>query len=130
MTTFTDGPAKGQTLMLRRHTRFLRVVQDKDGTWDALDQPLDTPKPSETIYAYQHDIDGVRGIMCTRGKGGGCCVIGSYSLVVPQPPQELMRDRLQWIRWCESREYASRLSMDRRPENSPPQQSQQHPQDK
>jgi len=52
MTTFEDGPAKGQHLSLQRAPKFLRVVED-GGKWDALDQPTDEPRPGETLYAYR-----------------------------------------------------------------------------
>ena len=52
MTTFIDGPAKGQHLALKRAPRFLRVVV-ADGKWDALDQIEDEPRPGELVYAYE-----------------------------------------------------------------------------
>jgi len=73
MTTFKDGPAKGQTLMLRRAQMFLRVVQDPKGTWDALDQPDDTPKPEERLYAYRIDGQPAMAHYCIRGGRGGLC---------------------------------------------------------
>jgi hypothetical protein len=52
MTTFEDGPAKGQTLMLQRAPLFLRVVIDPSGKVDALDQLTDKPASNEKIFAY------------------------------------------------------------------------------
>lgn len=46
MTTFIDGPAKGQTLMLRRNPVYL-IVTEENGKFDALDQLEDAPKPTE-----------------------------------------------------------------------------------
>lgn len=48
MTRFTDGPAQGLVLMLRRAARFLRVVHDGK-KFDALDQLNDRPRPEERI---------------------------------------------------------------------------------
>jgi hypothetical protein len=36
MTKFTNGPAAGTVLSLRRSPLFLRAVQDAEGKWDAL----------------------------------------------------------------------------------------------
>lgn len=99
MTTFQDGPAKGQHLMLKRHAKFLRVVV-ADGKWDALDQPEDTPQPNETLYAYV--VVGEIG-MChiNRGGGrGGFYAIANYRFVPIQPDQETMRDSSRWQAWC------------------------------
>lgn len=99
MTTFEDGPAKGQTLMLQRVPKFLRVVVDADGTWDALNQPEDTPKPTETLYAYE--MVGEPGwCHLNRGGGrGGFYGIATYKFIAAQPPQETMRDWDQWQKW-------------------------------
>ena len=51
MTTFTDGPAAGQTLMLSRAPMLLRVT-DNGKTRDALNNLDDTPRADERLYAY------------------------------------------------------------------------------
>jgi hypothetical protein len=53
MTTFLDGPAKGQHLMLKASPKILRVVVDGKGHWDALDLPSDKPRPDETVHLYE-----------------------------------------------------------------------------
>lgn len=54
MTTFIDGPAAGQHLMLKNAPQTLRVVRDKvTGKWDALDAPGDTPRESEDVFEYE-----------------------------------------------------------------------------
>jgi hypothetical protein len=100
MTTFEDGPAKGQTLMLKRAAVFLRVVES-NGTWDALDQLDDTPKPEEKIYAYQ--IIGKPGMMHLNRGGGrsGWYAIASYRLISPQPSDTEMRSTDAWWDWTE-----------------------------
>lgn len=99
MTTFQDGPANGQNLMLHRAVRFLRVVHD--GTkWDALDQPDDTPAANETLYAYE--IVG-EPAMChiNRGGGrGGFYAIANYKLCNNQPEDSKMRSKTKWVDWC------------------------------
>lgn len=93
MTRFQDGPATGQTLMLHRAARFLRVTKsiisgvDK---WDALDQPEDQPKPNETLFAYEI-VD--KPIMCHV----------KYKFVNPQPTDADMRTEEAWDAWCKSR---------------------------
>lgn len=101
MTRFTDGPAKGQVLMLKRAARFLRVVQSSAGTWDALDQPDDSPAPDETLYAYT--IVG-QPLMChiNRGsKGSGFYPAADYRLCEIQPSDPEMRSIKLWGEWCE-----------------------------
>ena len=60
MTTFVDGPAKGQRLRLKRAARFLRVTE-ANGEWDALDQLTDHPRTDEKLWAYE--ITGQPGMM-------------------------------------------------------------------
>lgn len=99
MTTFTDGPAKGQTLMLKRAAKFLRVTQ-ADGKFDALDQIGDTPKPEETLFAYV--LTGEVGhCHLNMGRGrGGFYPIATYRLVPEQPSQATMRLQGAWEAWC------------------------------
>ncbi len=78
MTSFLDGPAAGQRLMLKRAPRFIRVVTH-GGKFDALDQLGDVPLPSEAIHVYE--ITGKPGgvHLNTRGKpGGGFFTIAKY----------------------------------------------------
>jgi hypothetical protein len=100
MTRFQDGPAKGQTLMLNRAPRFLRVVE-KGGKFDALDQLDDKPEAGEKIYAYE--IVGEPGsIHINRGGGrGGFYTMGEYKLVAEQPTDAQMRTLQAWRGWCE-----------------------------
>ena len=101
MTTFLDGPAKGQTLMLRRCPVFLRVVES-GGKWDALDQPSDTPRSGETLYAYS--LVGRPGVCyhinCGRKGGGGTYPISEYRLVENQPATAEMASTEDWRAWC------------------------------
>jgi|ERR1051325_882218 hypothetical protein len=103
MTSFEDGPAKGQHLMLKRAARFLRVVE-ADGKWDALDQPDDRPRPKEKLYAYEITArPGWCHLNCgRRGGGSGFYPIATYRLVKTQPADAEMRSAEAWSRWCES----------------------------
>jgi hypothetical protein len=98
MTQFENGPAAGETLMLRRCPRFLRVVQHQ-GEWDALDQWEDTPEPDEEIYAYVRQ--GEAGSCFIDGRGcSGMYAFGTYKFSLEQPTDEIMRDTMSWQKWC------------------------------
>lgn len=102
MTTFEDGPAKGQNLMLRRAPVFLRVVE-RAGVWDALDQLEDTPAPDETIHAYALTAKP-GGCHINRGGGrGGFYVVAIYKQVNNPPPSDVMRETDRWAQWCHER---------------------------
>lgn len=103
MTTFEDGPAKGQTLSLARAPLFLRVVHDNAATsqhgWDALDQAEDSPRERESIHVYllAHRPGHVH---INRGrKGSGWYAIASYRLYAQQPDDATMRDSGRWSVW-------------------------------
>lgn len=100
MTTFEDGPAKGQTLMLQRAPIFLRVVKGDDG-WDALDQLHDSTRKGETLYAYVLTAKPGRYHLYFGGSRGGWYVIATYKVVFPQPVDSIMRDTVAWRDWTE-----------------------------
>jgi len=102
MITFTDGPAEGATLSLRRTPIFLRVVVDAKGVVDALDQLDDEIRPGETAFVYRIDEDGRRGFVCSRGKGGGCRRMATYRLHTEQADQATLSDNELWGEWTES----------------------------
>src|SRR4051812_34526056 len=99
MTTFEDGPAKGQTLMLQRAPLFLRVVVDPSGKVDALDQLTDTPASNEKIFAYVLTAEPGRFHIYKRARGSGWYAIGSYKQVFPQPTESVMRNNASWRDW-------------------------------
>lgn len=101
MTRFKDGPAKGQSLMLKRAVTYLRVVE-VGGKWDALDLPEDEPAQNEKVYAYK--ITGQPGHchINIRGGRGGFYPIAEYALCAPQPTDAEMRTRSAWCAWCEA----------------------------
>jgi hypothetical protein len=99
MTKFTNGPAQGQTLMLKRAPVFLRVVE-KGGKIDALDQLSDIPEPDENLMAYTlSERPAMAFIDGTKCKGA--YPIASYHLVPDQPVDAVMRDDKNWGKWCE-----------------------------
>lgn len=98
MTTFTNGPANGKTLMLKRIPYFLRVVQDGD-KFDALDQPNDKPSPGETIHVYRHVETRGHVSISRRGGGGGFYPIASFEFH-STPQDSEVREVAEWIAWC------------------------------
>jgi hypothetical protein len=104
MTSFQDGPAKGQNLNLQRTPRFLRVTE-KLGSFDALDQLDDEPEWGDVLYAYEI-IPGATATahISMRGKGGrreGRWIrMAIYSFLENQPEQEIMKHTALWQAWC------------------------------
>ena len=106
MTTFTNGPAAGQTLMLQQAPLFLRVVCDSTGLlpkWDALDHPYDKPEPRETLTAYRR-VGDPTWMHVKAQKRSGVFHGGKYELLDPQPDEAVMRDNRQWATWVEEHE--------------------------
>lgn len=105
MITFLDGEAAGQTLMLRRAPKLLRVVKSSRGNWDALDQLNDQPKPTEKIFVYERrdDLEVSTYHLCIRGKGkggSGYYYRASYSVFPEQPADALIRTTDAWRSWA------------------------------
>jgi hypothetical protein len=122
MTTFTDGPAAGVTLSLRRAPMLLRVVESQRGPkarargtptqnggtptsrFDALDQPDDEPKPSERIHVYRLVAPPSRSHVLARGKHkseiGGWWESGEYQLAAEQPTDAECRTTAAWEAWA------------------------------
>lgn len=102
MITFRLGPAAGKYLDLLRAPLLLRVVIDRDGTVDALDQPDDQAKPTETIHVYARvgEVIG-RGFACSRGRGCRPVVIAEYVHCLSQPDDADARDNARWQAWAE-----------------------------
>lgn len=101
MTTFIDGPAKGQNLMLRAAPKLIRVTRDTvTGKFDALDMADDTPTKLEELHAYA--LSEYQGMMhVNRGrKGGGFYTIARYHLLPAQPTDSVMRSTELWEHFC------------------------------
>ena len=101
MIKFLDGPAAGQTLLLRRAPRLLRVVRGPSGKFDALDQLDDTPADDETVTVYVLG-PGTPGVVhLNMGRlGGGWYVIAEYRLHPSQPADWQARETSAWQDWC------------------------------
>jgi hypothetical protein len=92
MTSFIDGPAKGQCLLLKRSPQLLRVVE-LNGKWDALDQPGDEPRPGEKVYDYE--LAGQSGTChINAGRRSGFYPISKYRVAPKQkgPNEERSHD--------------------------------------
>lgn len=111
MTTFLDGPAIGKTLMLRRTPIFLRVTEE-GGSFDALNSPGDTARPTEKLFAYvmvRHH--GSVHLNIAGGKGGvfqRC----DYKLIELQPADAEMRDQWTWGEWVENNKHKAPSSFE------------------
>lgn len=117
-TKFLDGPAAGVELSLGRTPVMLRVVQNRAGVWDALDQLNDEPKPQEKIYVYRV-VPGTQSGMVHvqystgRGRRGQWMQGADYTALLEQPADEDVRTNDRWRAWCnmmQSREAAERQS--------------------
>lgn len=105
MTTFVDGPAKGQTLMLKRSPCCLRVTVKETGDkskpvkYDALDQLEDKPEFGETVYVYE--LTAIPGVAFIDGaKIHGRYSIAQYKLMNYQPSYAVLIDNDRWEQWC------------------------------
>lgn len=104
MVKFTDGLAAGVVLALRRAPTFLRVTRNQVGEWDALDQLLDQPAPTEQITVYR--LTGPASmvhLLCSRGKHGnasGWFAVATYTLSPEQPTDTEARQMESWRAWC------------------------------
>jgi hypothetical protein len=102
MTRFTDGPAQGQVLELRRAPVFLRVVRAGE-KWDALDQLDDKPSDDETVCVYELVGEPGRMHINATRRAGGCrwVTIAEYKLLEgEQPADAILRDAGAWRSWA------------------------------
>lgn len=101
MTTFENGPAKGNGLALKSAPLFLRVTE-AGGKFDALDLPTDTPRPEGKLHAYVRIGEPGSCHMNFGGGRGGFYTLARYFYVPNQPSDEVMRDASKWQQWCAS----------------------------
>lgn len=106
MLRFLDGPAAGKTLTCTRAPIYLRVVEDADGTFDALDQLTDVPEPGERIHVYRMAED--HGMVHYDGRDkqgrrfGRTEQCADYRLNPEQPDDATVRDTALWRAWCQA----------------------------
>jgi len=107
MTEFTDGPAAGKVLLLRRHPLFLRVTRaeptgrQRVQQFDALDQLADEPREGETVFAYRRVAVSERPVHIRADRGAsGWYHRATYTLHDEQPDAETTRCRTRWQLWC------------------------------
>jgi hypothetical protein len=116
MTKFTDGPAAGQSLLLRRTPKFLRVTYKagREQEWDALDQLDDHPEPGEVLHCYRLvRSEGTIHLNMRDRRGrhcGGTFRQASYEYVEQQPAAEVMESNMAWRKWCEAQVQSEQIS--------------------
>lgn len=110
----TDGPARGETLMLARAPDFLRVVFSRARGWNGLDEPTDEPRADEDVYAYRRVGAATRGMVDyvdRKGRRRGECVaVAKYLLVENQPDGVTLRSTVEWQAWCIAQKRAARAA--------------------
>lgn len=108
MTTFLDGPAMGQNLVLKRAPSFLRVVHNRvSGIYDALDIPEDEAGPNEDVYVYVLSQEPGRCHVLKRPTGSGWYIIAQYKLCPEQPLS--VRDNNVWHEWVMSHTHLCKI---------------------
>jgi hypothetical protein len=104
VSTFHGGIADGKSVSLHRAPILLRVVIGAHGEVDALDQPEDTPKLSESVQLYQLTREPtVMHICCRPRSASGWYADGDYRLCPLQPDQATLRDNVAFFSWCDER---------------------------
>jgi hypothetical protein len=94
MTTFIDGPARGEALPLKRSPRLLRVTQNGP-VFDALDQLEDEPAETELIYVYVLAAPVQAWVTTTAGR----FPVAEYRFIDPPPGDGLVRQTHAWRGW-------------------------------
>lgn len=98
MTRFLDGPAEGQTMLLRNAPLVLRAVQGPDGRWDALDMPTDQPAPHEAVVLYER-VSAAGFVHVRASKGGGFYASADYRVRADQLDDAIVRNQPAWRAW-------------------------------
>ncbi len=114
MVKFLDGPAAGESLMLRAAPEFLRVVHSprrKPGNqWDALDQPGDEVAGGETVYAYRRVGNPTRmHLKMSPRSASGWYAMAEYRVVEDQPSEATMRYRGLWMVWVRVQQFQASM---------------------
>jgi hypothetical protein len=80
---------------------LLRVVIDRFGRVDALDQLHDVPEPDETIHVYlRQGKPRTYHVLCTPRRLSGWHLSADYRLYGNQPNDREARDEHLWREWA------------------------------
>lgn len=111
MIRLLDGPAGGQSLACKRAPRLLRVVQDTNGTFDALDQLHDTPSLVERITVYERVTKPFTvHVNAGRHGGSGWYQVADYRVVTPPPHDAEVRSTGAWRAWATAYQQKERVT--------------------
>jgi len=104
MITFVDGPAPGQTLVVRRAKFFLRVTFD-GSKWDCLNEYFDTAAAGETLYVYLLiEKPTAVHLKMTKRSQSGWYAMARYRFLPEQPADADIRENASWRIWCLAQE--------------------------
>lgn len=106
MTRLLDGPHAGITLTLSRAPMLLRVVQNRAGEVDGLDQIEDTIRPGETVTVYRAVTEPMivhidRRDPKTGRRTGSWFAAAEYRLAKVQPDPATAADNQRWRNWAQ-----------------------------
>lgn len=103
MSRFLDGHIAGTDVTHSRAPLFLRVVVDRSGAIDVLDQIDDAPREDESVLVYQQ-VPGTRSqsFACARSGGLSSHTESADYTYRHDVDAIKMRDNDEWRRWAES----------------------------
>lgn len=99
MTTFEDGPAKGQQARLSRAPQYLRLTEATPGHWEPLVLIEDLPEAGARVVAYEL-VGEPQWVRVTREGRSEVTFAGTYRLVDPQPTDTILRINALWQEWA------------------------------
>lgn len=98
---FTDGPAAGVCLQLRRAPVMLRMVRDRAGKWDALNELDDEVRAGEEVFLYIVESVSSYHLKSSMRGASGWWYSGSYRQFPEQVDREIRRNNRRWRDWCD-----------------------------
>lgn len=103
-----DHPLFRASLYLCRTPKYLRFVLDRrEMSWDALDQPDDQPEPHEMVFAAVLSQRGTCHIDRTVNgrRVGEWLRTAEYRPLRGQPDSSVLGDTNKWKDWCYAQDH-------------------------